>query len=95
MYRVLVALIFCLTSTIINAQDIIKLKKPVECLNLKIILDVILNSFEEKLKWVGKDEPSQTNIALFVNNNNGTWTIIQYDKEIACILGIGQGGNFI
>ena len=43
--------------------------------------------YQEVPVWTGKDDNS--NYTLFANSKTGTWSIIQFDRDVACILGTG------
>ena len=68
------------------------LEKTVICDKTQNVLDVIMNGrFHEKPVWGGEDDTSR--YGLLVNRETGTWTIIQFNKETACILGTGEGSR--
>ena len=63
-------------------------EKTVICDKTQNVLDVIMNGrFQETPVWGGEDETSK--YGLLVNRETGTWTIIQFNKDTACVLGTG------
>lgn len=91
MPKSLVAFLFCLISTIVNAQSEFKqTTKPVMCGPLSSIIKTLTErDVDEKLLWIGRDESQKSDYALFVNAKNGAFTIVQFANEIGCILGLG------
>ncbi len=84
----IVAFLFCLTSTIVYAADLITVDKPVFCSDPKTIIELISGEdFQEQPNWVGKD--SKSRYILMVNEKAKTWTMIQMNNQIACIIGSG------
>ena len=67
-------------------------EKTVICDKTQNVLDVIMNGrFKETPMWGGEDETSR--YGLLVNRETGTWTIIQFNKDAACVLGTGDGSR--
>jgi len=89
MRTLLVAFLFCLASSIANAQEVIELTKPMKCGNAEYVMTHFSTEYGEKPLWVGK-EISGSHITLLVNKEKKTWTLIQYDSKLACVLGAGQ-----
>ena len=92
MRTLLVAFLFCLTSSIANAQEVIELSKPMKCGDAEYVMTHFVNNYGEKPLWVGKDI-SGSHITLLVNKEKNTWTLIQYDSKLACVLGAGQSSS--
>jgi hypothetical protein len=83
----LLAFLFCLHS-VANAQQF-QVKKVMICDKSEIVFKVLHNDFEETPQWYGKDVKNGTTYVLTANLKDGTWTLIQMDKDIACVMGIG------
>ena len=67
-------------------------EKTVVCDKTQNVLDVIMNGrFKETPIWGGEDETSR--YGLLVNCETGTWTIIKFNKDTACVLGTGDGSR--
>jgi hypothetical protein len=67
-------------------------EKTLICDKTQNVLDVIINGrFKETPIWGGEDETSR--YGLLVNRETGTWTIIQFNKDAACVLGTGEGSR--
>ena len=97
MKKLAVAFLFCLTSTIANAQigpDFRQIQKNVFCGPVSVILKALAaDDIKEEPLWTGKDESERSDYAIFVNSKTGAFTIIQFGKEIGCILGIGYSSQ--
>jgi hypothetical protein len=94
--NVLVASLFCLTSTIAYAQsNFVNVNKPVICGPVDVILKGLADKeVNEKPVWLGQREDQKTEFYLFLNFDNSAFTIIEAGKEVGCILGIGYKSNF-
>ena len=89
MRHALVALLFCLTSLIANAQNIIDLTKPLKCSDAQTVMNYFTDVFKETPVWVGKTVHN-THITLLANRETKSWTLIEYDSKLACVLGAGE-----
>lgn len=94
MKKTTVAFLFCLTSTIVYAMQPFTVEKPVFCTNVKTMVEMLSGEdYQEEPIWIGKDEKSK--YVLMTNTKLKTWTIVQFNDQIACILGTGTHGNVI
>jgi hypothetical protein len=87
------AFLFCLASSIANAQEVIELNKPMKCGNAQFVMNHFAQEYGELPLWVGKEKQSGSYITILVNKEKKTWTVIQYDASLACVLGAGEGGS--
>jgi len=99
MRNLLVAFLFCLTSTIANAQiipEVATLNKPVVCASAETILKWLADDeINEKPIWIGQDETGISEFILFVNSKTKAFTIVQFGKTTGCIIGIGYKSSFV
>ena len=97
MKKLALAFLFCCTSTLANAQ-IFDSKTTIRCGETNYILTNLAGGeIEEYPIWVGTSDTSKTSktsTMIMVNNSTQTWTVIQFDKKIACVLGVGEGFKF-
>jgi hypothetical protein len=84
-----VAFLFCLTSSIVNAQAIIDLNKPMKCSDAQTVMNYFVDTHKETPIWVGKSVHN-THITLLMNKETRSWTVIEYDVKLACVLGAGE-----
>jgi hypothetical protein len=94
MRTVTVAFLFCLTSSIAYAQAF-ETRKPVLCDNIQSIIKGLTENYNEKPVWTARNPVDDTRFALFINAKEGTWTLLQMTKEIACIIGVGQESKWL
>lgn len=81
----LLTMTFGITSVLAEPRTI---NKPIVCEETRIVLSTLLSSeYEEFPIWMGNDENSR--YSLFANEKTKSWTLLQYDEKIACILGVG------
>ena len=83
------AFLFCLISSIAHAQQIIDLQKPLKCSDAQVVMNYFVDTHKETPVWVGKSVHN-THITLLVNKETRSWTVIEYDTRIACVLGAGE-----
>jgi hypothetical protein len=85
----IVAFLFCLISSIANAQEIIDLTKPMKCSEANKVMNYFVDTHKETPVWVGKSVHN-THITLLMNKETRSWTMIEYDTRLACVLGAGE-----
>lgn len=89
-----VAFLFCLISSIANAQSF-QSSKPVLCAEIKELFKTLSGDFKEIPMWSGKDASNDSRYALFINEKTGTWTILQFSADTACVLGLGEKSSML
>ena len=89
-----VAFLFC-ASTIANAQSEFRnIPKSVLCGPAEGVFKALADpEINETPVWLGKEDSKASDYALFVNPKTSAFTLIQFGKEWACILGIGFKSN--
>jgi hypothetical protein len=65
-------------------------KKNIICDDATTLIGEIVKEFGETPVWSGADPGTKTTYGVLMNPKNGTWTIIQFDGKVACILGVGN-----
>jgi hypothetical protein len=67
------------------------IKKPVICDNTDAVIKALSGeNYQEKPVWLGASDEKLVNYSLWVNTSTKTWTIVQFNNDIACILGTGE-----
>jgi hypothetical protein len=89
MTKLSVALLFCLISSIAHAQEIVDLQKQLKCSRAESVMNFFKDNYQETPLWVGKTATG-THITLMVNRETRSWTMIEYDARLACVLGTGD-----
>lgn len=88
MRKLAVAFLFCLTSTIANAQSF-QLNHKLYCDKAKEIFRALFEQGEKPL-WQGKNEKGFVTV-LMLNAQTQSWTLVMTDGETACALDFGKG----
>ena len=72
-------------------------KKEVYCDKIETMISILKGrDYEESPIWFGTEKDSKaSNYSLFINQETKTWTIIQFNKETACVLGAGEGFSIL
>jgi hypothetical protein len=71
-------------------------KKEVYCDKTETIISILKGKdFQEVPIWFGKSDAKAPNYTLFVNQETRSWTIIQFNNELACVIGTGESYQFI
>jgi hypothetical protein len=92
MKKILFLLVLIPLLTSAQSSGPVAIEKTVICDKTQNVLDVIINGrYQENPVWGGVDDDSR--YGLLVNRETGTWTIIQFNKETACILGTGKSSR--
>lgn len=85
------AAIVAVTALAAQSQEIREIKRTIQCSDFKTLAAGLANEYKEQVIWVGRVEENSTNVALLVNKETTTWTVIQYDRKTACVLSAGDG----
>ena len=76
--------------------ETIQIKKPVTCESTPLVFQALFEQAGEKPIWLGQGNGADTSsTTIFANETTKTWTIVQFDKDIACILGSGVSSRQI
>ena len=86
------AFLFCLASSIANAEPFER-RKVVMCDAVETIFKTLFEEFHEEPIWFAKDSPSPTQYVITANAKEDTWTLVQFDTTQACVLGVGTGSK--
>jgi hypothetical protein len=93
--KYLLGLILFISSAVI-AQSV-SIQKPVTCTETKMLLQGLTSSdYKETPAWLGIEPGAEVpKYSVFVNQQTKTWTIIQFNDKIACVLGTGTDSTQI
>ena len=69
--------------------QIVTVPKSVQCGEARLILTYLTEEFEEKPFHLLKTD-SESTIGLLVNSKTKTWTLVEFNSQIACILSTGR-----
>jgi hypothetical protein len=97
MRNLIMAFLLSTTILIANAGKVtptpIEVPFTVKCAETQSLLDYLVMEFGEKMVWIGKTINVESFIALYKNVDSGTWTMVQYDGRMACVIGAGETGT--
>jgi hypothetical protein len=67
----------------------VTVEKPVICDTPKTVIETLTGTgYREQPFWAGTDESSR--YIMLVNEDTGSWSIVQFNNNIACVLGTGD-----
>lgn len=70
--------------------------KTLTCGPIKSIISGLMSDkYKETPIWMGKDSAESSHYSLFVNEETGAWTLVQFSNELGCILGLGSSSKSI
>jgi hypothetical protein len=75
-----------------RAQDPVMVDKKVVCTTVEIVLSTLTEDYDEQPIWIGQSSDSR--YSLFTDKQ-GSWTIIQFNDKIACVIGAGRSSRQI
>jgi len=85
----LLSLIILVSSSVLAAP--FEVKKPIICDNTEVLLKLLSSTnYQEKPVWLGASDEKLVNYSLWVNASTKNWTLVQFNNDIACILGTGE-----
>lgn len=85
----LILIIPLLTSAESEVADAFIMEKKLVCDQTSVMMEVLTKgNAQETPIWGGSNDNAR--FGLLVNQETGTWTMIQFNKDIACILGHGE-----
>lgn len=84
--------LFCLISSIAGAQT--QTAKPVLCFPIDVLLKEIREVGEEP-QWMGTSTDGESRYLLLVNKKDNSWTFIQFNGTLGCVLGVGTNSKHV
>lgn len=84
------ATLFCLTSLVAHAQ-LREYERRLNCGETQFVMTVLTKNAQERPIWSGADPQTGTQTSVLVNTKTLTWTVVQYDHKMACVLQSGEG----
>jgi hypothetical protein len=90
MKKILLLLLF---PGLVWANDPVIVEKKMACNWISVVLGNLTRDYKEQPVWAGKQEG--TSYSLFINLEKSTWTLIQFNHEIACVIGAGTQSQLL
>ena len=69
------------------------INRTMKCGDAARLMNDMFEQYGEKLIWSAKSEQNETYFGILKNKETGTWTLIQYDSKIGCVVGSGSQGT--
>ena len=86
--QALLGVLFLPALVIAQQQGPVTVEKPVICGATTVIINEVME-FKERPIW--GSQLADSKIALFANAETETWTMIQWNKDVACVIDSGKG----
>ena len=80
----------CLISAVVHAQ-LSEYERKLTCGKTQFVISVLTKNAQEKPIWSGVDPQTDTQTMILQNTRTLTWTVVQYDQDMACGLQSGEG----
>ena len=91
MSKLATVLLLAFASLAATAQT--KLNKELVCDETDEVFKYVQDRYQEQPVWIGVTDKTMTMLAQ--NPKTGTWTLIQFNDKLACILGSGKSGKLV
>jgi hypothetical protein len=75
------------------AEVPVTVNKEVFCTKTTTMLAAVRSSYGEYPVWHG-DTEGEGSVVITANPTTNSWSIIQYNEKVACILEVGKGFRF-
>ena len=79
-----------LISSVAHAQ-LSEYERRFTCGKTQFVISALTQNAQEKPIWSGTDPQSGTETMILQNTRTLTWTVVQYDQDMACVLHSGTG----
>jgi len=79
-----------LISTVTHAQ-LSEYERKFTCGKTQFVISALTQNAQEKPIWAGADPQTGTQTTILLNTKTLTWSVVQYDRDMACVLQSGEG----
>jgi hypothetical protein len=79
-----------LISSVAHAQ-LSEYERRLTCGETRFVITALTKAAQEKPIWSGTDPETGTETMILQNTRTLTWTVVQYDQKMACVLHSGTG----
>jgi hypothetical protein len=67
----------------------VTVEKPIVCDTTEVVIETLTSKqYQEQPFWIGADKNSR--YVMLVNEKTSTWSFVQLNENIACVLGTGE-----
>jgi hypothetical protein len=74
-------------------QETFMVNRSMKCGDAQRLMNDMFEQYGEKLVWSAKSEHNESYFGILKNVETGTWTLIQFDSKIGCVVGSGSQGR--
>jgi hypothetical protein len=79
----------------IHAAEIVETTKTVVCSTPEAVFATLTGEDHKEVPiWIANVSDKKSQYSIFVNQKNKTWTIVQFNEKVACIIGTGDSYKF-
>lgn len=71
------------------------LRKTIYCDKPQVIFRAVMEDYDEEPIWRGFSTTQKSSLVMVQNNSTKSWTMIEFNSEIACIIAAGDGGELM
>ena len=82
--------LFCLMASVAQAQ-LHEYERKFTCGESQFVMSALTKTAQERPIWSGTDPQTGTQTTILINTKTLTWTVVQYDYKMACVLQSGEG----
>jgi hypothetical protein len=68
-----------------------QMRLVVFCDTPETIFTPLARDFLEQPVWTGSSDSQNTRLILTANAKTGTWTMVEYSEDFACVIAVGHG----
>ena len=73
----------------IASAEPVTIEKTVVCDNIDTVIKALTQRHKEQPIWIGTNK--ETKVAVLVNPETKSWTVLQYTDKAGCVLELGEG----
>ena len=84
--KILLVLLVCMSNA---ATAQFRYDYPLLCDSTEKIIKSLGENYKETLTWSGKHSSDNSAYSLWINEKEGSWTLLKMTPETSCILGVG------
>jgi len=91
--KMLIGVVVSTVVSLAHASDVIESTKKIICTDTDSLSELLAKEFKEVPVFSGFNEEEGQTYILTLNAKTGTWTMIQGNKKISCVIGVGVNGK--
>lgn len=84
----ILGVLFLPALVVAQQQGPVRVEKPVICGPTELVIGEVVDHKERPI-WGSQLEDSK--VALFANPETETWTMVQWNADVACVIEVGKG----